>query len=96
MELEWRALNTTLATAAIIFLWKQSKKIDTIYQALFGVNGNNGMASRIKSLEEGVEVTDGSIETTRHTLRNEFQLALSGMHNDFEEKLEKKQDRRFK
>jgi hypothetical protein len=94
MEFEWKALNTALVLAALGFLWNQSKKIDTIYQALFGVDGKNGMSSRIKALEDGVEVTDGSIETTRHTLRNEFQHVIAEFHEDIEKRLDKKQDRR--
>lgn len=50
--LDWNAINTALTLSIAGYLWRQATKVDAIYQALFGVDGKNGLRARIEKLED--------------------------------------------
>lgn len=87
MPVEWGAINTALLLALGGYLWRQARRVDTIYQALFGVNGRNGMLRRLDIIEALLGTVDKRIEDTRHILRNEFQVALLQQHDEIDKRL---------
>lgn len=89
MTLDWSAINTALILAGGAYLWRQSQKIDTIYQSLYGVDGRNGMLKRLELLESETGTVDKRIEQTRHLLRNEIQVGILRTREDIEARLDR-------
>lgn len=81
-DLEWSAINTAVLLGVLGYLWAQARKVDAIYQALFGLDGKNGLRRRLEQLEESSATVDGRIADTRHMLRNETQAAVMGLEAD--------------
>lgn len=74
---DWSVINTSLLLGLAAYLWKQGHKIDRVYQALFGVEGRNGISRRIEALEASSATVDQRIVDSRHMLRNEFTAKLN-------------------
>lgn len=89
MPVEWGAINTALLLALGGYVWRQMKKVDTLYQAFFGVNGRNGLLRRVDLIEVIAATVDKRIEDTRHLLRNEFHIALLQLHDDIDKRLDR-------
>ena len=91
--IDWGTINTALILALGGYLWKQSGKVDRIYQSLFGVDGQQGLVKRVDVIEAVANTVDERITETRHTLRNEYQVALLQLHDDIDKRLNREQGR---
>ena len=87
VPVDWSTLNTALILSIGGYLWHQARKVDTIYQAMFGVNGRNGLLSRLGKVEGDSATVDKRIEETRHKLRNEYQATVLQLENGLNERL---------
>lgn len=72
--LDWGAINTALILGLAAYLWRQATKVDAIYQAIFGVDGRNGLMRRIETLEADLKTMPDRIMQSRHDLRDELTL----------------------
>lgn len=52
MTFDWGQVNTALILAAILYLYRQARIVDSVRQALLGVEGQGGALSEIKLLRE--------------------------------------------
>ena len=84
----WEAVITAITLAILGFLWTQSRKLDTIHQALFGVNGRNGILRNVTILNEEARTVDQRITNSRHDLSNRVQIEIGEMHLDLLKRLD--------
>lgn len=89
MDFDWRVFNTTLILTLIGLFLRQSKKIDVIYQALFGVDGRNGMLRRLDAIDKDAGTVDARITTSRHDSNAKATAAIADwyllMNKDIDE-----------
>jgi len=91
--LNWSAVNTALIVATGGYLWRQARKVDVIYQAFFGVNGRNGLLRRVDAVEQETKTVDARIKETRHDIRNEFQVSILQLHDEFDKRMTRAEDK---
>lgn len=72
MPVEWSAIITAVVIGIVAYLWRQAQRVDAIYQALFGIEGRNGIARRVEALERDADTVDKRIMESRHLVRNEL------------------------
>jgi len=51
-HIDWSLVNTTLLLGAITYLYRQSRVVDQVRQAVFGLEGQGGILSEVKLLRE--------------------------------------------
>lgn len=68
MNLDWSAVNTALLLAVGGFLWHQSRVVDSVRQALFGVEGQGGALAEIKILRERTHDLAGTMQVLNTTV----------------------------
>jgi len=88
MPIEWSIFFTTIALAILGFLWAQSRKIDVIHQALFGVNGRNGVLRNVRAIEEETRTIDERIDDSRLELTNRISAQLAEAQARFIERID--------
>jgi len=81
-DINWSVLNTALLVAAIGYLYKQSRMVDQLRQALLGIEGQGGIISEVKMLRE-----------RSHDLANRM-AALSGELHELTQVIEERRKRR--
>lgn len=86
--MDWGAIQTALLLGVLAYLWRQSGKVDSSYQALFGVQGKGGLHERVEVLEEQAASVDRRIEQSRHTIRNELAPKLATIEERFDRRIE--------
>ena len=91
VPVQWAAFNSAALLGLGGYLWRQSRKIDVLYQAFFGVNGRNGLLRRLDDVMADAKTVDQRITETRHQIRNEFQTALLQLHDEIDKRLDQKQ-----
>jgi len=88
-ELQWSYINTAIILTVLGYLWAQSKKVDAIYQALFGVDGRNGVLRRLDVLDAETSTIDGRISASRHATNDVAAKAIASwniaMQKDIDE-----------
>jgi hypothetical protein len=90
--INWSVINTALLLGAIGYLYRQARLVDQIRQALFGMDGQQGLIKQVSTIEADAKTIDKRIMETRHTIRNEFQGALLTLHDEIDKRLDRKQD----
>lgn len=86
MPVDWAIFFTTIGLAILGFIWAQSRKIDIIHQALFGVNGKNGVLRSVQALNVEARTVDERIVDSRHDLAGKMQIEIAELNASFIER----------
>lgn len=80
INLDWSAVNTALLLGAIGYLYRQSRIVDSLRQAFFGVEGQGGAMAEIKMLRERTHDLASTMTTLTLTV-DLLTKTLEKMHN---------------
>lgn len=89
VPVEWVAINTSVILGIGGFLWRQARKVDVLYQAFFGVNGQNGILRRLDEVMAETKSVDARIGETRHMMRNEMAAAILQLHDELDKRIDR-------
>jgi len=89
VPIQWAVINTAAIVAMGGYLWRQSRKVDVLYQAFFGVDGRNGILRRLDEVLADAKSVDARIADTRHTMRNEMQTAIMQLHDELDRRIDR-------
>ncbi len=70
------------------YIWLQSRKVDVLYQALFGVNGRNGLLKKIDYIESEIRTVDKRIADSRHDINGKTGELVTKQYLNFEKLLD--------
>lgn len=68
MEFDWGVLNTALILAAIGYLYRQARVVDSVRQVLIGYEGHGGVMAEVKLLRERTHVLASTMATLTGTV----------------------------
>ena len=88
----WSLIISAIVLGFGGYLWVQSRKVDAVYQALFGVNGRNGMLKRLESIELETRTVDERIGESRHAINNRVQELITQLSENTERRLSELRD----
>lgn len=92
-SIEWVAINTAVVLGLGGYVWRQARKVDVLYQAFFGVDGRNGLLRRLDDVMADAKTVDERLRDTRHTIRNELQAAVLQLHDEFDKRMSRFEDK---
>lgn len=76
-QFDWSVINTALMLGAIGYLYRQSRMVDQMRQALLGMEGQGGIIAEVKLLRErshelanGMAVLSGTMEQLTQTIED--------------------------
>ena len=83
---DWSFINTALLIAALGYLWRQSRIVDTVRQVILGIEGRGGMLEETKTLRQRVEL----LETTMGVLNASVTHLTIALDNQLDRQTEKR------
>ena len=71
--LDWAQVNTVVLVAALAFLWRQSRVLDQLRQAVLGIGGQGGVMAEVTMLRKRTH----DLSSTMMQLNGSIQLLTS-------------------